>query len=156
MKPYYREATVKDALLVANNLRDEDRSEIEGLGQTPISIVFWTLLSEPCYAFFNHEGEIGGIAGITKDPRPNTGIIWMLCTPAITKNPVTFVRQAKQWLSEYQDNYILWNLADARNTFHHKLLKLLGFKAIRSVPSGPYQLPYLEIVKLCVNPLQRQ
>ena len=37
MKPYYRPATSRDAVLVANNLREEDRMEIEGLGQHPWS-----------------------------------------------------------------------------------------------------------------------
>jgi hypothetical protein len=27
---------------------------------------------------------------------------------------------------------------------------MLGFRAIRSVPCGPHNLPYLEIIKLCV------
>ena len=77
------------------------------------------------------------MAGIVPDPDPGVGIIWMLCTPEVQKEPF-IVRQAKQWLADEQRNYrLLWNLADARNHLHHKLLKMLGFKAIRSVPSGP-------------------
>ena len=48
----------------------------------------------------------------------------MLCTPLITSKPHTFVRQAKKWLKSVEPEYkLLWNLADARNHVHHKLLK---------------------------------
>jgi hypothetical protein len=73
----------------------------------------------------------------------------MICTPHIKKNPVTFVKQVKKWLSEQKQYKVLTNKVDARNKFHHKLLKLLGFKSIRKVITEPYQLPYIEIVKLC-------
>ena len=66
------------------------------------------------------------------------------------------MRQAKKWLDEQRNYRLLWNLADARNQFHQKLLRLLGFKAITARPVGPYGLPYLEIVKLCASPQQQQ
>ena len=146
MKPYYRPATFKDGLVVAKNLRDEDRREVEGLGRQLIEIPFGILTSDTAVAFFNKDNEIAGVAGISPDSRPGVGIVWMLCTPALTKNPVTFVKQAKAWLREQHHYTLLWNLADARNHFHHKLLKMLGFRALRSVPTGPDLLPYLEIV----------
>jgi len=145
-----RTATVKDALLVANNLRPEDLQEIEGLGHNRLGLPLSVLISEVAVSFWTDEGEIAGVAGIAPDPREGVGIIWMLCTPAISHQPHKFVRQAKKWLAKEQSNYrLLWNLADARNHFHHKLLKMLGFKAIACTPSGPDNLPYLEIVKLC-------
>ena len=147
----YRPATVGDAVRVANNLRPEDLQEIEGLGHGPMGVPFSVLASDVAVSFFTRKGEIAGVAGICPDPREGVGIIWMLCTPTVQEEPITFVRQAKQWLAEEQSNYrLLWNLADARNLYHHKLLKMLGFKAIQSTPTGPYNLPYLEIVKLCV------
>ena len=149
----YRPATVGDAVRVANNLRPEDLQELEGLGHDRLAIPFSVLASDAPVAFFSKEGVLAGVAGIVPDPREGVGIIWMLCTPEVQKEPFTFVRQAKQWLADEQRNYrLLWNLADARNHLHHKLLKMLGFKAIRSVPSGPNHLPYLEIIKLCASP----
>lgn len=145
-----RTATVEDALQVANNLRPEDLEELEGLGHSRLGLPLSVLISDVAVSFWNDEGEIAGVAGIAPDPREGVGVIWMLCTPVITTQPHTFVRQAKKWLKKEQSNYrLLWNLADARNHFHHKLLKMLGFKAIACSPSGPYNLPYLEIVKLC-------
>ena len=47
-------------------------------------------------------GIAAGVAGIVPDPDPGVGIIWMLCTPAVQKEPINFVKQAKQWLAEEQ------------------------------------------------------
>ena len=145
----YRPATIRDAVTVANNLRIEDREEVEGMGQSLLHLPFGVITSSHSTYFFTKDGEAAGIAGIF-DLGNGIGQIWMLCTPAIHNQPITFVRQAKLWLSGVEHNYrLLWNLADARNHVHHKLLKHLGFKALRSVPVGSDQLPYYEIVKLC-------
>lgn len=153
MKPYYREATVRDAIEVAKNLRPEDKQELEGRGLTPLILPFCVTSSEHSGAFFDEDGSIGGICGISPDPlQEGCGVVWMLCTPVVSRKPHTFVRAARRWLSEQEKNYrILWNLADARNHFHHKLLKMLGFKSLRVVNTSPHFLPYLEIVKLCVH-----
>lgn len=152
MKPFYREATVKDAIEVANNIRPEDKQELEGRGFDPMVLPLCVLHSTTSVAFFDSEGQIGGIGGIAPDPSSSLcGVVWMICTPVVSKHPHTFVREARRWLSENELNYrILWNLADARNHLHHKLLRLLGFKALRTVHTSPFFLPYLEIVKLCV------
>lgn len=152
MKPFYREATIADAISVAKNIRVEDKKEMEGLGQVPNSLIFSVLISNPSVAFFNKHHKICGVAGIIKDPLvPTIGQIWMICTPELEHNPVTFVKQAKRWLREQTDFHMLSNIADSRNHYHHKLLKLLGFKALREVQVGPDNLTYLEIVKLCVQ-----
>ena len=148
----YRPATVQDAVHVANNLRPEDLQEVQGLGYDSMASIFSVLMSDVAVTFFNRKEEIAGVAGIVKDERPGVGIIWMLCTDKVQTEPHTFVRQAKRWLNDEQRNYrLLWNLADARNLYHHKLLKMLGFKAINAYPTGPQKLPYLEIVKLCAS-----
>lgn len=151
MKPYYRKATVKDAIAVANNLREEDRMEMEGLGHAPIALPFLVQLSTTAVAFFDETGAIGGVGGIMPDYKEHVGQVWLLCTPIVTKKPHTLVRHIKRWLNEQHDYRLLWNIADARNKFHHKLLKILGFKGIKKVYPPPHQLPYYEIVKLCVQ-----
>ena len=149
----YRPATVGDAVRVANDLRFEDLRELEGLGYDRLALVFSVLASEAPVAFHAKDGTIAGVAGVVPDADPGVGIVWMLCTPAVQKEPINFVKQAKQWLADEERNYrLLWNLADARNHLHQKLLKMLGFKALRSIPTGPENLPYLEIIKLCASP----
>jgi hypothetical protein len=151
MSPHYRPATVADAVRVANNLRPEDRTEVEGLGHSVLALPFSVLFSDVSVAFFSPRGDIGGVAGICPDHNnEGAGVIWMLCTPALKDSPLLFVKQAKAWIEKEQCNYrFLWNLVDKRNHLHHKLLKMLGFKAINVVYPPPYHYPYLEIVKLC-------
>ena len=153
MKPYYRKATTKDAILLANNLRKEDREELEGVGHKSVlfALFFIVQLSENAIAFFDEDDSLGGIGGIIPDPRDGVGIVWMLCTPIVQRKPHTFIRHLKRFLNEQHEYRMLWNIADARNKFHHKLLKLLGFKCLRMTYQPPYGLPYLEIVKLCAQ-----
>jgi len=146
----YRTATIKDGFLVANQLRPEDKREVEGMGHTPFHIPLCVLGSEHATVFHSPDGEIAGVAGIVRLD-DQVGQIWMLCTPVIAKYPHIFVRRSKKWLKEVQTEYrLLWAYADVRNKLHHKLLRHLGFKALRTVPIGPKNLPYYEIVKLCV------
>ena len=146
-----REATTRDTLIVANNLRTDDRNELEGMGESILHLPIGVMMSDHAVSFYSPEGEAAGIAGII--PLDNkVGKIWMLCTPVIETHPFTFVRSAKKWLNSVQKEYkLLWNLADSRNPVHHKLLKHLGFKALRTVPVGPTYIPYYEIVKLCAQ-----
>ena len=149
---YYRPASFKDGVVVLNHMRPEDKAEVVGMGHKLIHVPFGVLASEHP-TFFHVDDEPAGIAGVVR-LSPTEGQIWMLCTPLITTKPITFVRQAKAWLREVEQEYqLLWNLADARNHVHHKLLKHLGFKALRTVPAGPEALPYFEIVKLCAQQL---
>ena len=147
----YRPATIRDGFTVAQTIRKEDLQELRGLGYDLHNIPVGLLTSEHPTVFFTKEGEIAGCAGVNRE-EGNVGRIWMLCTKAIHKEPITFVRQAKKWLNNIESNYrLLWNLADARNHTHHKLLRHLGFKAIRAIPVGEEQNLYLEIVRLCVQ-----
>lgn len=150
-----RNSTIEDSLRLINQIRPEDKREVEGIGQSVLELPGLVLISNHATTFFTYEGELAGMAGIV-DQADGSGQIWMLCTPGIFTAPLTFVRQAKKWLRDKEQHYsLLWNLADTRNLEHHKLLRHLGFKALRVVPVGPEQLPYYEIVKLCVSQ-QRQ
>lgn len=151
MKAGYRPATIRDGIELAQKLRPEDLDEIRGMGYGPESIPLFVLTSDVAVTIFDSDGELAGIGGITPDPyNEGAGMVWLLCTPVITRKPQTVVRSALRWLKEHESKYtMLWNLADARNTYHHKLLRLLGFRGIRTVNIGPFFLPYIEIVRLC-------
>jgi len=145
---HVRPATVKDALHVANNLRKEDAAEVAGMGVNLLHLPFSILISDHATSFW-HDDVLGGIAGVVNHG-DDTGYVWMLSTPEVETRPHIMVRGARRWIKEVEKDYrLLYALADARNTAHHKLVKFLGFKALRAVPTGPHQLPYLEIVKLC-------
>ena len=135
-----------------SNIRMEDKREIEGLGHHPLALIWCHETSAHPTAFFNQDGDIAGIAGVGPDSRKGVGQIWMICTPAVQKNPHTFVREAKRWLAHVGNDYqMLWNRVDARNTLHLKLVKLLGFKSLSIVCPEPNYLPFIEIVKLCAS-----
>lgn len=144
-------ATTADGLELARNLRAEDRAELEGLGHHPIALPYAIATSQVAVTFRDADGTLGGIAGIAADDQPGVGRIWLLCTPELPRRGLKFVREARRWLGTL-DYRLLWNVADVRNEYHHKFLKLLGFKALRIVPVGPRNLPYIEIVKVCASP----
>ena len=152
---YYRKSTLEDSIILINNLRQEDKQEVEGTGQTVLDLPFLVAGSSNATTFFNPKGHLAGMAGVV-DQADGSGQIWMLCTPAIYDARILFIRQSRRWLKDVEPQYTyLWNWADTRNRMHHKLLKHLGFKAIRTVPIGPDNLPYFEIIKLCASQQQQ-
>ena len=75
-KPRYK------TLSVANNLRPEDQQELEGMGYTPLQVVWGVLLCEDTFAFTNYENKLAGVGGVIPDDEGNA-YIWTLCTPDI-------------------------------------------------------------------------
>ena len=131
---------------MASNLRPDDHREVvEGHGHKPTIQIPIVSQNGYCVYFTVPNGETAGIAGIT-----DQGAVWMLCTPAIHKYPLTFAREAKRFIDS-RDEPLLWNICDKRNTVHLKLLKFLGFKFLREVVYGPNNLKFIQFAK-CVNP----
>ena len=143
---YIRDATPEVAYEVASNLRAEDLSEaVEGWGLNPLVELPLATQRGFCVSFMVPNGETAGLAGIID------GQIWMMCTPAIHKYPVTFAREAKRFIDSRPEK-LLFNVVDKRNVVHLKLLKFLGFKFIREIPFGPNQLPFIEFIKCAPQP----
>ena len=128
---------------MASNLRPEDAREvIEGHGHIPT--IHIPIFSQRgfCVYFTVPNGKTAGMAGVSED-----GLIWMLCTDAISDYPTTFVREAKRWVDSLP-HPILWNRADIRNTTHLRLLRFLGFTFIQVLPGGPNNKLFVEFLKL--------
>ena len=146
MSDYIHPITTEAALEVASNLRPEDEAEVrEGHGHDPLTTIPLCSKQGFCVYFTVPNGETAGLAGVHEN-----GQIWMLCTPAIHKYPLTFAREAKRFIDSRPEP-LLWNMCDKRNTVHLKLLKFLGFKFLREVKHGPNNLTFIEFVK-CVIP----
>jgi hypothetical protein len=138
---YIKPCTLEAAYEVASNLRPDDLREcVEGHGVEPTIHIVLSSQSGHCVSFTVPNGETAGVAGI------DDGLIWMLCTPAIEKYPLTFAREAKRFI-DGRPEPLLYNVVDKRNTVHLKLLKFLGFKFIREFPFGPNQLPFIQFCK---------
>lgn len=142
----HRDATVKDSKELINNLRTEDLREVYARGASPLLIPFSIMVSDIATSFFNKEGDLAGVAGIIEGPDKGIAEVWMLTTPVIQQEPILFVKQAKKWLQD-QPYTLLYNVVDARNELHLKLLKMLGFHALQEVTIN--NVPFYEVVKLC-------
>ena len=149
MSKYIYKLTVEAAKEVASNLLPEDRKEVEeGHGHDPMVILPSAVETCDSVYFRVPNGEIAGSAGVRED-----GQIWMLCTPAIFKYPMTFAREAKRYVESRQEK-LLWNIVDKRNTVHIKLLRFLGFKFLRELKHGPNQLTFIEFCRVFRSPSQ--
>ena len=145
---FIKPCTPELALSVGQNLRWEDRREVEqNSGYCAEAVIIQSYYNSAygsCVYFKVPNGKAAGVAGVTPE-----NIIWMLCTEASTEYPHTFVREARRWVNNLPNTYV-FNHADMRNEAHIKLLKLLGFKFIRyHVRNG---VPLIEFIKLCANP----
>ena len=143
MSKYIHKITLEAAKEVASNLRLEDRREVEeGHGIDATEALLEDVQKPSCVYFTVPNGKTAGMAGV--DPG---GQIWMLCTPAIQEYPITFAREARRFVERQQDK-LLWNVVDKRNTVHLKLLKFLGFKFLREVEFGPNKLSFIEFCRV--------
>ena len=147
MSKYIYPLTKEAAYEVASNLLPEDHREVEeGHGHDPKVILPLAYDMGDSVYFRVPNGELAGIAGVHGE-----GQIWMLCTPAIFKYPMTFAREAKRYVESRQEK-LLWNIADKRNRVHLKLLKFLGFKFLRELKHGPNQLTFIEFCRVFRSP----
>lgn len=128
---------------LVNNLQPEDiREIIEGIGINPVLSISMGIVADDTIVFTAPDGKAAGVAGVDA-----SGCIWMHCTSKTKQYPITFVKQAKQWINDLP-HPILYNYADIRNITHLKLLKHLGFRFLRVVPYGPRNLYFVEFVRL--------
>ena len=143
MSQYIHRLTPEAAIYVAANMRPDDYREVtEGHGVAPIRAAWRPFDADDIY-FTVPNGETAGMAGVEKDGR-----IFMLCTPAIDDYPITFAREAKKYIESRPEPY-LWNIIDARNTVHLKLLKWLGFEFLEEFEYGPNKLTFIKFQRKC-------
>ena len=144
---FIKPCTAELALSVGQNLRWEDRREVEettGYSAEAMCVhAYYSSVNGISVYFEVPNGKAAGVAGVSAD-----NMIWMLCTDASTEYPHTFIREARRWVDSLPNSY-LYNRADMRNESHIKLLKLLKFKFINyHVKNG---VPLIEFIKLCVQ-----
>jgi hypothetical protein len=148
MESLIHTASRMDAIYVAQNLQEDDRQELIGLGHsnpewvTILSVYY----SETAVTFWNPDGNICGLAGVSRTDA-HCGAIWMLTTPHVRSYPKLFFKEAKKWVEQQTSYEMLHNIADPRNKMHMKLLHMLGFKKLSYVIT-PTNLTYVEFAKL--------
>lgn len=112
-----------------------------------LTLVLSVDVSEAPIVFYTPDEKVAGFAGIRRED-DISGVIWMLCTPAVEKYPVLFCKEARAWLDSQTGYQILHNIADPRNYLHMRLLKHLGFKRLGYKPAGPRSLTFVEFARI--------
>jgi hypothetical protein len=146
-----REAHEKDIEPLSVGLRDADKQEVAALERTPQQAIRDGIeTSEYCHVIVDDEDNPVGIFGVGAHPLdPEFGIIWMLCTPYIQREPMRFLRNTHRYIETLFEvgNYkILTNCTDARNTLHHKWILWCGGEFTDRVPLGANGEEFLQFV----------
>ena len=138
MELLVREATLEDARLVGEHLREADRREVTALGLRPLDAATLSFLgSDICLA-----GCIDGVPamlfGAGASLLSDTAAAWALGTDACNRAPVAMVKFGRRAVREFLKLYpALENYCDARYAKSHRWLELLGFTLGAPEPYGP-------------------
>lgn len=136
-----RRSTQADVEYLGQNLRDADAQECEALGFPPdVGVSLSYHMSSIRYTLVDPKtGNPGAMLGVAPAD-PISGKVWLLGTPAIEKNSITFLRGSKPTLDRlYKESErdILTNYVHAKNELHIKWLKWLGFTFMPKVELVP-------------------
>ena len=151
------EATIDDALLMANKMRKVDRDEIWAVSRSsPIEALVRSLKYSEQARTGRINGDIICMFGVSRQNLMGMhGSIWLLATDLLEKNAIRFLREAKREVMDLSENFIIIeNYCDARNKITLHWLKWLGFTIERAQPHGVYNLPFHHFYKereSCVN-----
>lgn len=149
MHPEVRPATEADLLNVSENLKEDDRQELEALGCPPGALATFATatLSSGKVLAWGPEGAPLAVFGVYAEG--DTGWVWSLSTPDILPRWREVHRSTPAILDELgRDFALLTNLKDARHRHHIRWLRSLGFTFINTQRVGPYGLPFHEFVRI--------
>lgn len=140
-----RQATYADLVHIGENLKDDDKAELQAIGARPSDIAKHVSLSHEVHAW-GPEGSPIAIFGVT--PRePQHGTVWSLSTPEVLQRWREFHRVTPAILDYLGRDYLtLSNIKDARNTQQIRWLRSLGFTFIGSFNIGGH--PFHEFVRI--------
>jgi hypothetical protein len=124
---YKAEATVDDIDELEQNLREEDRREIDTLtgGLDPFFCLIESFrLSNECWVVkAKNENKVVMVYGCLSDGR-----VWAMATPLITNYKIKILRHTKEEVGRLLSTYkLLYNIVDSRNEVHIKWLSYAGF-----------------------------
>ena len=150
---HVRPSVLKDAAIVADNLRLEDAAECKAqAGSSPReSLLYCYFMSKPCMTLISRHGNPIAMWGTVQEGM--AGRIWLLGCQAMFDDlgdKHYFLRESKRQLAKLQEQFpILFNLVDARNEVHVRWIQWLGFTFIHKHPQwGPEGRLFYEFVKI--------
>jgi hypothetical protein len=147
-----REATPEDIPYLAENIRDADRRELEGVsGLSPQEAfrISYEITKDP-FTVASPEGNPLLMGGVVPSSEDRQGVVWMMGTDGIRDYTMEFLRRSKDVLSMVSKDYdLIYNIVDKRNTLHTTWMCWLGFKFIRDIPKyGAGNINVLEFARI--------
>lgn len=145
---WVRPAVPQDAISMAPRLRAADRAELLAAGaDSPQAALLSGIEAGHAEVAEDHFGPFM-IFGVAPSALPWVGSPWMSATPRLLSYRNRFIRESREKVEELQRTYqVLTNYVDERNTLHHRWLQWCGFKFIRRVTLGPFDLPFIQFVR---------
>ena len=142
-KAIVRRSEIGDGASLFPNLREADKREIiAGTGallQDTLDDGIRT--SEECWTVVLEDEPIA-IYGY-RDTDDGSAYIWMLGSDKILDIRWQFLRATKNTINQIIKKYeSLWSLSYAKNTVHSDWYKWAGFKIMKTIDIGPFNLPF--------------
>ena len=142
-KAIIRYAEIGDGLAQAPNLRTADKREmIAATGEVgPSSLENGIRECDECWCL-ELEGDPIALYGY-KESGDGSAFIWLMGSDRITDVQWQFLRGSKNTIKQVTKKFDkLWSLSDVRNTKHQEWYEWLGFKVIKEIKAGPFDLSF--------------
>ncbi|WP_017773847.1 hypothetical protein [Paraburkholderia kururiensis] len=143
--PCVVEATLDHVAYLAANLRDEDRAEVHALtGADPERVIAFCAHTSIFSWVWLVDGNPAAIFGLSADSlMSETGMPWLLTTPLVELQPITFLRHGRTWRDRMAAMFPhLENYVDARYARCIRWLEWLGFEIHPAAPYGVHGMPF--------------
>lgn len=112
---------------IAPYLRDQDQAEAMALDGRSAFHHLMNAVDQPgSYAIM--DGSVPcGACGISPWSTPDTGVVWMVGTPRLTRDPKEFMYATREFISQWHLQYpMLTNAVHLGNTKHIRWLHRMG------------------------------
>ncbi len=138
-----RDSIVSDIYTLANNLRQDDRAEVTGLGLDPRIALRNSFRNAIIRRTALVNGEIAAMWGLGGTMLSYEGVPWLMTTPAVEAVPVSFVKVGRAQLDEMlRHRSFLSNFVQASYRRACRFLEVMGFVLDPPVGLGPDRVPF--------------
>jgi len=141
-----RQATIEDAMAVAENMREADRLEVWASNHlTPEQAITGSLKrSMMAWAVVGRKGEPVAVFGVgAVSIMQDVGFPWLLGTDGVLDIQMEFLKKSRYYVGEMSGLFSqLENFVDSRNIISIKWLEWCGFTIHDEEPYGPDEMMF--------------
>ena len=132
-------AEARHVILIARNMRRDDRLEAQALGLSPFAATKETFVNSIESWTWTRGGIPAAMFGVGLDfIIGGTAKPWLITTPIVEAHPMEFLRTGRKVLNVMKSRYpVLENWVDARYEKCHRWLRWMGFTISEPAPYGP-------------------